>query len=99
MNNLRKYCDCYFSWGKLAMGHCEGLKSPYLAFYYNMLDTLDSGLKNYSPKTENIERAGFTYMDRGDRVLCFSCKVELLNWNIIDDPFIEHYKHSKCVNT
>ena len=37
------------------MGHCEDLKSPYLAFYYNMLDTLDSGLKNYSPKQRTLK--------------------------------------------
>ena len=71
------------------------MKSQSLTLYQNRLDTFKEWPKQLRPKPDKLARAGLTYTGRGDRVKCFSCNIELLNWNCIDDPFIEHYKHSK----
>ena len=38
--------------------------------------------------------SGFYYTGEGDRVTCFYCGVTVLNWEIIDEAFSEHKKHS-----
>jgi len=47
---------------------------------------------------ESMVDAGFYYLEKGDRVRCFSCTLQLKDWEPEDDPWIEHIKHnSKCL--
>ncbi len=35
-------------------------------------------------------KAGFYFFESPDRLKCFSCNIVLSDWNITDDPWIEH---------
>ncbi|RWR99775.1 inhibitor of apoptosis protein 2-like protein, partial [Leptotrombidium deliense] len=45
--------------------------------------------------TDQLSRAGFYYTGIGDIVRCFACHGILYNWEVGDDPIMEHKKHFK----
>ena len=47
------------------------------------------------PKKHQLANAWFVYINQGDSVRCFACKLLLCDWRRSDDPFVEHYKWSK----
>lgn len=40
-----------------------------------------------------LAETGFYFIGPGDRVKCFFCKVEILNWSLGDDEVWEHYRY------
>ena len=46
----------------------------------------------------DLASAGLFYSNVCDKVTCFACGVMLYGWKTKDNPWIEHYTHSKdCV--
>ena len=45
-------------------------------------------------KDTALARAGFLYTGEGEKVMCPWCGVVLTEWEVFDDPHIEHRKWS-----
>lgn len=45
-------------------------------------------------RPQTLSGAGFFYVDKGDRVVCFYCGLGLKDWEKHDDPYEEHAKWS-----
>jgi hypothetical protein len=59
----------------------------------NRYKTYKSWIGNVDPLL--LSKAGFYFLNnRSDSVKCFSCGLQLKDWDITDDPFDEHYKWS-----
>ncbi|XP_028156769.1 death-associated inhibitor of apoptosis 1-like isoform X1 [Ostrinia furnacalis] len=43
---------------------------------------------------DQLARNGFYYLGRGDEVRCAFCKVEIMRWEVGDDPAIDHKRWS-----
>lgn len=41
-----------------------------------------------------LSEAGFFYHGRGDKVICFHCNVCIHDWQLDDDPLVEHARYS-----
>ncbi|XP_050525786.1 putative inhibitor of apoptosis isoform X2 [Daktulosphaira vitifoliae] len=48
--------------------------------------------KNESQKPENLATAGFFFTGSNDEVRCYYCDGGLQNWEIADNPWVEHAK-------
>lgn len=64
-----------------------------LSLVSDRLKTFDSWPVPFISKQE-LAAAGFYYTQRNDRVLCYYCNIDVGNWEVGDDPFGEHIKHS-----
>lgn len=42
-----------------------------------------------------LARAGLKYTGQGDRCMCVWCGIELLAWQLFDEPMSEHRRHNK----
>lgn len=61
------------------------------------LKTFDEWPKYMRPTPLELAKAGFYYTGMGDRVMCFSCKVVLKNWEPSDTAWDEHARwRSSC---
>ena len=50
--------------------------------------------KQMNPKPEQLAKSGFFYEGVSDTCRCFFCGVLVHNWEVKDDAFEEHLKHS-----
>lgn len=41
-----------------------------------------------------MAEAGFYYTGKDDVAKCFSCQLELTDWECTDDPWSEHFRHN-----
>lgn len=67
-------------------------------FYEDRLSTFDIWSTQIVPDKHQLSKAGFYYSRIGDKVICYSCHLELCHWEKTDNPFDEHYKHSPLCN-
>ena len=66
---------------------------------FNQRDLNGRGLSwpHAKPSPKQMADAGFYLVGPGDRVQCFWCGVDLVDWEETDDPLEEHAKFSeKC---
>jgi hypothetical protein len=64
----------------------------------NRLATFTEWPKHFHMEKNKLASAGFCYTGKGDKVVCFSCKVLLNNWAYGDRPLQEHHKFSSGCN-
>lgn len=70
--------------------------------HLNMVDEkvrFDTFIKYNWPRSmkqrpDKLASAGFFYGGKFDSVTCFSCGIQLFDWDESDDCFLEHYKHA-----
>ncbi len=62
------------------------------------LKTFDEWPKYMKPTAPELAKAGFYYTGMGDRVMCFSCKVVLKNWEPTDTAWGEHARWRPSCN-
>ena len=61
------------------------------------MKTFSTWPKQMNPKPDELAKAGFFYEGVSDTCRCFFCGVIVHNWEIKDEAFEEHLKHSpKC---
>ena len=61
------------------------------------LKTFEEWPKFMRPSSLELAKAGFYYTGMGDRVMCFSCKVLIKNWEPTDTAWGEHARwRSSC---
>lgn len=63
-------------------------------FHEDRLNTFETWSSQIIPNKYQLCKAGFYYSGTGDRVICFSCKIELCKWQKTDDPWAEHLRYS-----
>jgi len=72
-------------------------KDRWLSFSerFNSFDILNRNI--YPDYVRSLAEAGF-YLDYGtDRIICFSCNIEITDWLEMDEPFLTHfYENTKC---
>jgi baculoviral IAP repeat-containing protein 7/8 len=70
----------------------SGMQSEYakLHSYESRLETFETWHPSLVQKPEKLAEAGFFYTGRGDGVICFHCGQGVGNWEVTDDPWIEH---------
>ena len=73
----------------LSLNMTETDSVPDFSTYNQRLESF-SNWKNHITDKFTLAKAGFYYTNNNDKVVCFSCKGGLNNWQINDDPFIEH---------
>ncbi|XP_067914728.1 baculoviral IAP repeat-containing protein 7-like [Heterodontus francisci] len=56
------------------------------------LSTFENWPANLTIRPPQLARAGFFYTGHRDNVKCFHCDGELRNWELGDDPWMEHAK-------
>ena len=65
---------------------------------FSSLESRMSTFSNWPPSMpisgRRMAKAGFYYEGCSDKVTCFHCKVTLMKWQINEDPWEEHSKHS-----
>ncbi len=57
-------------------------------------DTFSKWKKSHVVKPEELARVGFYFTGDRDKVECSYCGVKLLNWELGDTAYSEHFKHS-----
>lgn len=71
---------------------------PDYAMFKQRLESFTLWPPQLSQKKTDLAHAGLFYSNVSDRVTCFACGVMLYGWKPQDDPWIEHYHHTKrCV--
>ena len=65
------------------------------AEYYKRLCSFANWPKQLNPIPDELAGAGFYYAGIGDTVKCFFCGIGVKNWEITDNAFLEHKKHSE----
>ena len=63
-------------------------------YYDYRLSSFASWPKQMVPDKYALAKCGFVYTGKGDKVTCFDCGICLEQWEIIDDPWREHFKSS-----
>ena len=58
------------------------------------LKTFSTWPKQMNPKGAELARVGFFYEGVSDTCRCFFCGILVHNWEVKDDAFEEHLKHS-----
>ncbi|XP_071627180.1 E3 ubiquitin-protein ligase XIAP-like isoform X2 [Temnothorax longispinosus] len=65
-------------------------KHPEYASYAVRLVSFDRWPKGMSQTKKTLATAGFYYTGSGDQTLCYYCGGELRNWELEDNPWVEH---------
>lgn len=63
--------------------------------FEDRLKTFQGWSSQIRPTKYELAQSGFYYLGCGDKVRCFSCGVNLENWEANDDSFVEHLRWSK----
>ncbi|XP_063402280.1 baculoviral IAP repeat-containing protein 7-B-like [Mytilus trossulus] len=72
-------------------------KYPQYAFLEVRLKTYDKWKFGEKQIPWNLSESGYFYTGEGDIVRCFCCDLGLAEWDVSDDPWTEHSRHSpKC---
>ncbi|KAJ8314616.1 hypothetical protein KUTeg_006766 [Tegillarca granosa] len=69
-------------------------KHPHYANPKRRLETFRSWLYHNVQHPQQLVEAGFYYTDSTDVVRCFHCDIGLAEWDVQDDPWVEHARHS-----
>jgi baculoviral IAP repeat-containing protein 7/8 len=70
---------------------------PYSS-YEDRLNSFECWPTQMNPQKEELAKAGFYYLQIGDKVQCFYCNLGLKDWGKDDNAFEEHKKWSvKCL--
>ncbi|XP_065341914.1 baculoviral IAP repeat-containing protein 7-B-like [Cloeon dipterum] len=77
------------------------LDAPLNPKFLTLHSRIDS-YKEFWPKSKKLTprlmaEAGYFHSGKGDRAICFHCNLGLKDWDLNDDPFIQHCKwNSSC---
>ncbi|KAK2574830.1 hypothetical protein KPH14_013092, partial [Odynerus spinipes] len=65
---------------------------PDFVSYDVRLSSFDVWPKSISQSKERLAHAGFFYTGKSDQTLCHHCGAGLKDWEVDDDPWVEHAK-------
>lgn len=65
-------------------------QQPNLVSYQKRLETFTRWPSSSPVKPTDLAAAGFYSVNLDDRVACFRCNLHLRQWNVGDDPWMEH---------
>lgn len=72
----------------------EHYEHPDLMLEVDRRKTFNDWPKSIRQKPRELAEAGFFYTGQGDMVICFSCGLGLRDWDIDDNPIVEHAKYT-----
>lgn len=71
---------------------------PRYATYLSRISTFGLWPKQITQRPRALALAGLFYKNEWDRVICFMCGINLMQWNAKDSPLKEHMKFSpSCI--
>lgn len=82
---------------KLGILKTSGPHNPTYSTYESRLKSFETWTKHEVQSPQKLAEAGFYYTKCNDNTICFHCGGGLKNWEVDDDPWVEHAKwFSKC---
>lgn len=69
-------------------------KTPCYIFYANRVKSFETWPKQMKQDKHQLAHYGFFYTKESDIVECFSCGVRIREWDVNDNPALEHKTHS-----
>lgn len=70
------------------------LSVPEMILYEDRVNSFGGWSKQLRPNKDTLAPAGFFYTGMGDKVKCFACGLEVIDWDPADNPWTEHGKFS-----